>query len=209
VSPAHVVVEPRHVSWFTAEAERLLIDLGVARVAADPACCPAASRPGAAVRPSYFRWHGSPRTYFSAYPPAAIAAFAAQVLALKRAHGARSEVYCFFDNTALGAAAINALSLQTELSAPFDPELHAPNRPRLIGMRRAPVPQRHPLPEQGVDDEQQIGRQEDPVLEQEAIRREADRRRELPDEQPGGDAAAVARLPLLSHLLPQGQHEDE
>jgi uncharacterized protein YecE (DUF72 family) len=118
VSLAPVVLEPRHVSWFTDEAERLLIDLGVARVAADPACCAAASQPGAAARPSYFRWHGSPRKYFSAYPPEAISAFAAQVLAMKRARGARSEVYCFFDNTALGAAAINARSLATALFLP-------------------------------------------------------------------------------------------
>lgn len=129
VSPAPVALEPRHVSWFTAEAERMLVDLGIARVAADPACCEAASRPAAAVRPSYFRWHGSPRKYFSAYPPDAISAFAAQVLAMKRAHGARSEVYCFFDNTALGAAAINALSLQTELSAPFDRRYTPGNAP--------------------------------------------------------------------------------
>lgn len=118
VSPAPVVLEPRHVSWFTAEAERLLIDLSVARIAADPACCEAASRPGAAARPSYFRWHGSPRKYFSAYPPDAISTFAAQVLAMKRARGARSEIYCFFDNTALGAAAMNARSLETELLSP-------------------------------------------------------------------------------------------
>jgi uncharacterized protein YecE (DUF72 family) len=118
VSPGHVVLEPRHTSWFTPEAEQLLVDHGVARAAADPACCPLASQPGAAARPSYFRWHGSPRKYFSAYPPDAISAFAAQVLATKRARGARSEVYCFFDNTALGAAAINALSLKTELRTP-------------------------------------------------------------------------------------------
>jgi len=121
VSAAPVVVEPRHVSWFTAEADRLLGDLAVARAAADPACCAAASRPGHAGGPSYFRWHGSPRKYFSAYPPAAITSLAAQVLDMKRARGARGEVYCFFDNTGLGAAAINALSLQTALSATREP----------------------------------------------------------------------------------------
>jgi uncharacterized protein YecE (DUF72 family) len=118
VSPAHVVLEPRHESWFTDDAEQLLVDHGIARAAADPACCERAAQPGATPGPSYFRWHGSPRKYFSAYPPDAISAFAAQVLAAKRARRARNEVYCFFDNTALGAAAVNALSLKTELLAP-------------------------------------------------------------------------------------------
>jgi uncharacterized protein YecE (DUF72 family) len=117
VAPAHVVLEPRHVSWFTADAERLLVDYGVARVAADPPCCAAAALPAAAARPCYFRWHGSPRKYFSAYPPEAIATLAAHILALKRSRGARSEVYCFFDNTALGAAPVNALSLEAALVA--------------------------------------------------------------------------------------------
>jgi len=130
VSPAPVVLEPRHVSWFTPEAERLLTDRGVARAAADPACCEAASRPGAAARPSYFRWHGSPRKYFSAYPPEAISAFAAQVLAMKRARGARNEVYCFFDNTALGAAAINARSLATALFLPSGYSSYTPGSAR-------------------------------------------------------------------------------
>lgn len=117
-SPGHVVLEPRHPSWFDADAERLLVDRGVARAAADPACCPAASQPGAAARPSYLRWHGSPRKYFSAYPPEEISALAALIAQLKRARGARNEVYCFFDNTGLGAAAVNALSLQTQLHVP-------------------------------------------------------------------------------------------
>lgn len=40
-----VVCEPRHRSWFTAEAERLLSGFRVARAAADPALVPAAAEP--------------------------------------------------------------------------------------------------------------------------------------------------------------------
>ncbi|MEO8179690.1 MAG: hypothetical protein ABI895_12725 [Deltaproteobacteria bacterium] len=32
---------------------------------------------------------------------------------------ANADVYCFFDNTAPGAAAINALALKTELATPL------------------------------------------------------------------------------------------
>src|SRR5271154_6912452 len=38
-----VVWEPRHVSWFDSDANDLLREFHVARVAADPACVPAAS----------------------------------------------------------------------------------------------------------------------------------------------------------------------
>jgi uncharacterized protein YecE (DUF72 family) len=114
VAPTPVVLEPRHPTWFSDDAERLLVESGVARAAADPACCVAAMRPGATASPSYFRWHGSPRKYFSAYFPETIAALAQQILATRR-KGARSEAYCFFDNTALGAASVNAISLKAEL----------------------------------------------------------------------------------------------
>jgi len=115
-APAPVVLEPRHPTWFSDDAERLLVESGVARAAADPACCVAATHPGATASPTYFRWHGSPRKYFSAYLPEAIAALAQQIVAT-RGKGARSEAYCFLDNTALGAATINAISLKAELLA--------------------------------------------------------------------------------------------
>lgn len=116
VAPAPIVLEPRHPTWFTDAAERLLVEQGVARAAADPGCCGAATEPGAAAGLTYFRWHGSPRKYFSAYPPEAIAALAQQIVASRR-QAPRADVYCFLDNTALGAAAINAISLKAELLA--------------------------------------------------------------------------------------------
>lgn len=56
---AFLVCEPRHASWFTPEAEETLIELEVARVAADPARVPAAGEPGGWPGLVYFRLHGS------------------------------------------------------------------------------------------------------------------------------------------------------
>jgi uncharacterized protein YecE (DUF72 family) len=41
-----VVWEPRHGSWFELHVDDLLMEYQIARVAADPACVPAAARPG-------------------------------------------------------------------------------------------------------------------------------------------------------------------
>jgi uncharacterized protein YecE (DUF72 family) len=115
VSSARVVLEPRHATWFGPEGEQLLAAYGVARVGADPACCSAAAQPYGG--PAYFRWHGSPRKYFSAYSPESLTALAVDMLATQRGGGPRAEVYCFLDNTGLGAASVNALSLKAELLA--------------------------------------------------------------------------------------------
>ena len=120
-TPAPLVIEPRHPSWFGDEATRLLVDADVARAAADPACCPAAALPLPSSRVVYFRWHGSPRMYFSAYLPEALAKLGAAVLAERQSGGVRRDVYCFLDNTGLGAAAVNALSLKAELMRPAPP----------------------------------------------------------------------------------------
>jgi len=112
---AGVVLEPRHPSWFEEAAERLLVDYGVARAAADPACCPAAAAPLHTRDTHYFRWHGSPRTYFSAYQPEALAHLANAMLRARISGGGRALVYCFLDNTALGAASVNALTLKAQL----------------------------------------------------------------------------------------------
>jgi uncharacterized protein YecE (DUF72 family) len=111
---AGIACEPRHESWFGAEADALLAGLGVARVAADPARVPAAAEPGGARELVYHRLHGSPRMYYSAYDADFIARLAARVRA--DAAGGR-EVWCIFDNTAAGAAARNALDLLAALGA--------------------------------------------------------------------------------------------
>ena len=110
-----VVLEPRHPSWFSPQVEELLSKHRVARAAADPPRGAASLEPAGCREFAYFRWHGSPRMYFSSYSPEAITALAHQVRRLRAARS-KLDVYCFFDNTALGAAAINALSLKAELA---------------------------------------------------------------------------------------------
>lgn len=113
-----VVCEPRHPSWFTAEAERLLVDVAVARVAADPA--QARVDPGQAAAPGgwpglvYLRLHGSPQIYRSAYSPQRLDALAGTLTEL----GARgTPAWCIFDNTAAGAAPVDALALMERCTA--------------------------------------------------------------------------------------------
>jgi uncharacterized protein YecE (DUF72 family) len=104
-----IVCEPRHRSWFTPEAEQALLDSQVARAAADPARFPAAAEPGGWLGLRYYRWHGSPRTYWSAYDEAWLRERAQALQALP----ARAQAWCVFDNTAAGAALPNALQLRT------------------------------------------------------------------------------------------------
>ncbi|ANH67801.1 DUF72 domain-containing protein [Mitsuaria sp. 7] len=117
-----VLCEPRHPSWFTPAAERLLIEERVGRVAADPARPAGAGEPGGWLGEKgdgrgatvYYRWHGSPRMYWSRYEDDWLAARAAEVSRWP----AGTEVWCVFDNTAAGAAADDALRLQALLGRP-------------------------------------------------------------------------------------------
>jgi uncharacterized protein YecE (DUF72 family) len=110
--PRSIACEPRHASWFEPEADRLLADLRIARVAADPAKVPAAAHPGGWNGLRYFRWHGSPRMYYSSYPDESLEALS-QAIASEQAAG--TVVWCMFDNTVTGAAMANALTLRTLL----------------------------------------------------------------------------------------------
>jgi uncharacterized protein YecE (DUF72 family) len=103
-----VACEPRHASWFTPEINDWLTERRVARVAADPAPVSGAGEPGGWNGLAYYRWHGSPRIYYSDYDDAALAALG------KRLDAQRSRnvpVWCILDNTASGAALGNALAL--------------------------------------------------------------------------------------------------
>ena len=106
-----VVCEPRHKSWFAPPAEGLLTEFRVARVAADPAVVPAAAEPGGWDGLGYYRLHGSPRMYYSAYPAEALAALA---IRLARDVDERP-TWCIFDNTAEGAATADALDVLARL----------------------------------------------------------------------------------------------
>ena len=106
-----VVVEPRHASWFTGAADQTLAALRIGRVAADPALGPVAQRPGGWLGGAvlYWRWHGSPRMYWSAYTGGWLRERAVEVQAIRSAH---REHWCIFDNTAAGHALENALEFQ-------------------------------------------------------------------------------------------------
>lgn len=101
------VIEPRHASWFSPEADELLKTFHAARVAADPAKVPEAAEPGGWGGLVYYRLHGSPVMYRSAYEDAVLTRLART---LER-HAIATETWCVFDNTQLGAAGGDALKL--------------------------------------------------------------------------------------------------
>lgn len=108
-----VALEARHPSWFTEEAEALLVSRGIAGVAADPAPAPQAGAPRGSPGLAYFRLHGSPRVYWSTYEAAWIGDLAESTAKSARAG---AETWVIFDNTASGAATANALELQAKLA---------------------------------------------------------------------------------------------
>ncbi|HEX7182373.1 MAG TPA: DUF72 domain-containing protein, partial [Thermoanaerobaculia bacterium] len=111
--------EPRHPSWFTPQGDDLLRELGVSRVAADPACVPDAAEPGGWRGMSYYRLHGSPKMYYSAYSDEYIAALGSRI---QGDAAAGRNVWCIFDNTTLGAATRNALDLRSRLGGSGPPQ---------------------------------------------------------------------------------------
>jgi uncharacterized protein YecE (DUF72 family) len=110
-----LAIEPRNASWFSAQADALLKEFEVARVAADPALSEAAAHPGGGGAVRYWRWHGSPRMYYSDYGEASLQDLAREVRA-RAPRGTRRLVV--FDNTAHAFAAANAARLQQLLAAP-------------------------------------------------------------------------------------------
>ncbi len=107
------VVEPRHATWFDANANELLAEFDIGRVAADPAVVPAAARPGGAEKLVYYRLHGSPKIYYSDYGRDYLKTLAGQ---LRKAGKNAQDVWCIFDNTALGFATGNALEVVKSLT---------------------------------------------------------------------------------------------
>jgi uncharacterized protein YecE (DUF72 family) len=101
------VCEPRHPSWLSAEADGRLIEAGVARAAADPATDDRAAAPGGFGGLAYFRLHGSPVMYASAYGDERLAALAQAVMDKAQSR----PTWCVFDNTKFGAATTDALAL--------------------------------------------------------------------------------------------------
>jgi uncharacterized protein YecE (DUF72 family) len=110
-----VVCEPRHASWFTPEADALLDQWRIARVAADPSRVEGAGTPGGWTGITYFRMHGTPRVYYSSYSDETLGALASMISV------AANEAWCIFDNTASGAAAGDALRLRSRFAASDPP----------------------------------------------------------------------------------------
>jgi uncharacterized protein YecE (DUF72 family) len=107
------VLEPRNATWCAPECDGLLDSFRISRVAADPPRVPNGNEPRGWRGMAYYRLHGTPRVYFSAYDGAYLDALAASI-----AEHARSAtpVWCVFDNTGLGAAPVNAIELLDRLN---------------------------------------------------------------------------------------------
>jgi len=106
-----LVCEPRHPTWFTGAGDRRLEAHGVGRVGADPPCADDGGEPAASPRVVYYRLHGSPDMYYSSYDADYL-----NRLADRMRHIQRSPVWCIFDNTARGAATLNAIELNDILA---------------------------------------------------------------------------------------------
>lgn len=107
-----VVCEPRHASWFSPDADALLQRFEVGRVATDPTPIPGADRPGGWPGIVYYRLHGSPRKYWSAYEQDFLERIADAVGHVP----ASTAAWVIFDNTAGGAALENAWQLSARLN---------------------------------------------------------------------------------------------
>src|SRR5262249_61261217 len=100
-------------SWFAQDADRLLVEFEVARAAADPTVVPTAAAPGGWNGLAYYRLHGSPRMYYSAYPPEYLDALADKLRLTSR----MAPAWCIFDNTAEGHATADGLRLLEQIGA--------------------------------------------------------------------------------------------
>jgi uncharacterized protein YecE (DUF72 family) len=105
-----LVCEPRHPTWFTGAGDRRLEAHGVGRVGADPPCAEDGGEPAASTRVIYYRLHGSPQMYYSSYTPEYLDRLAERLIGSRRI-----PVWCVFDNTARGAAPLNAIDLLDRL----------------------------------------------------------------------------------------------
>lgn len=107
--PGPDALEARHESWFTPQADELLRNWRVARVAADPPRADADGVPAGCPELAYFRLHGTPRIYYSEYDAGSLGHWAERI---RQARATAREVWCIFDNTALDAATGDALALR-------------------------------------------------------------------------------------------------
>ncbi|WP_197984258.1 MULTISPECIES: DUF72 domain-containing protein [unclassified Pseudomonas] len=109
----HVVIEPRHESWL--QAEPMLTHYRIAQATVDPSRLSNDRQPAGWPGLGYWRLHGAPRIYYSAYEEDFLIRLAVELKA-KALSGAPT--WCIFDNTASGAATGNALRLIEILGQP-------------------------------------------------------------------------------------------
>jgi uncharacterized protein YecE (DUF72 family) len=107
-----VVCEPRHPGWFAGQADDLCEAFRIARAAVDPARVEAAGRPSGWRGLTYFRLHGSPQVYHSQYGPDRLDRLARE---LTSGGSSGPPSWCILDNTASGAAIVDALALQARM----------------------------------------------------------------------------------------------
>lgn len=113
-----LVVEARHPSWGAREVGKVLKDLAISGVAADPPLLTEELQTWGDAQLNYFRLHGSPQIYRSAYTAAFLHELTRRIDALLAA-GRR--VWVIFDNTASGAAIANAIQLKQLLTGDRTP----------------------------------------------------------------------------------------
>ncbi|GAB3509434.1 DUF72 domain-containing protein [Pseudoxanthomonas daejeonensis] len=112
---APLACEARNLSWFSPAASELFALHAVGRVDADPRVGDNDHEMDTRSAWPYWRWHGAPRIYYSAYSDEQLQALAASLRALP---DARRPAWVIFDNTAHGFATANALRLQALLEGP-------------------------------------------------------------------------------------------
>ena len=101
-----VVIEPRHESWV--QGEPMLAHYRIAQATVDPSRLSNDSQPSGWPGLRYWRLHGAPRIYYSAYEEDYLARLA---VTLKAQAQSGAPTWCIFDNTASGAATGDALRL--------------------------------------------------------------------------------------------------
>lgn len=106
-----VVLEPRHETWLNANS--LLVEQRIGQVAADPSPIAGGQAPSGWSGIRYWRLHGSPRIYHSAYDSSYLQALADN---FQSSTQDAIPTWCIFDNTASGFASGDALTLQALLS---------------------------------------------------------------------------------------------
>ena len=115
--PVPLALEARHESWFCEEADAVLRLAKASRVCAHPAAILEGVANGVLDEdmPRYWRLHGAPKIYYSAYDDAFLADVARRMqLTLQDA----ADAWCILDNTAAGEAIPNALSLKRMMEEP-------------------------------------------------------------------------------------------